>query len=447
MSDERERIENIVLDPVMNVGRKFYIFIAAMSIFVIFGAVAFFWQLAHGLGVTGLNERVFWGIYITNFVFFIGISHAGTLISAILRVTQAEWRRPLTRMAEAITLIALIIGTAQVIIDLGRPDRVWLVMVQGRLMSPIFWDFISLTTYIAGSALFLYVAMIPDIALLRDKFNEKDGFSIRKYLYRILALKWQGSPAQQERLDKSLTIIAVLIIPVAVSVHTVVSWIFAMTWRVGWHSTIFGPYFVVGAIFSGIAALLVAMFSFRRIYHLETIIDQRLFRNLGLLLLTFVGIYFYFTFSEYLTSVYRGAKSDIDLIEELIFGQYAWLFWIFVMIGMVIPGFLLTISCWKYESEKAVWTTFSAAAMVVFAMWVKRFVIIVPSLSRPYVFANWTPYFPTWVEWAITMGSLAAFLLVYAIFSRLFPIISIWELFEEEANYAKNPAELQKVAK
>jgi molybdopterin-containing oxidoreductase family membrane subunit len=447
MSNERERIENIVLDPVMNVGRKFYIFIAAMSLFVIFGAVAFFWQLAHGLGVTGLNQRVFWGIYITNFVFFIGISHAGTLISAILRVTQAEWRRPLTRMAEAITLIALVIGTSQVIIDLGRPDRVWLVIVQGRLMSPIFWDFISLTTYITGSALFLYLAMIPDIALLRDKFNEKEGFGIRKYLYRILALKWHGSPAQQERLDKSLTIIAVLIIPVAVSVHTVVSWIFAMTWRVGWHSTIFGPYFVVGAIFSGIAALLVAMFAFRRIYHLEEIIDQRLFRNLGLLLLTFVGIYFYFTFSEYLTSVYRGARDDIELIEELVFGQYAWLFWIFIMIGMVIPGFMLAISCWKYESEKAVWTTFFAAAMVVFAMWVKRFVIVVPSLSRPFVFADWTPYSPTWVEWAITMGSLAAFLLAYAVFSRLFPIISIWELFEEEAEHAKKAAQAQKAAK
>lgn len=444
MSNEREKIEQIVLDPVMNIGMKFYLFIAAMSIFVIVGAYAFFWQLTHGLGVTGLNQRVFWGIYITNFVFFIGISHAGTLISAILRVTQAEWRRPLTRMAEAITLIALVIGAAQVIIDLGRPDRLLLVVVQGRLMSPIFWDFISITTYITGSALFLYLAMIPDIALLRDKFNEKQGFSMRKYLYRILALKWHGSPSQQERLDKSLTIIAILIIPVAISVHTVVSWIFAMTWRVGWHSTIFGPYFVVGAIFSGIAALLVAMFAYRKIYHLEEIIDQRLFRNLGLLLLTFVGIYLYFTISEYLTSVYRGAKGDIELIEELIFGQYAWLFWIFVMMGMVIPGFLLSISCWKYESEKAVWTTSIAAGMVVFAMWVKRFVIVVPSLSRPFVFMDWTPYSPTWVEWAITLASLAGFLLAYAVFSRLFPIVSIWELFEEEAHHAKNPAQAQK---
>ncbi|MHA2233298.1 MAG: NrfD/PsrC family molybdoenzyme membrane anchor subunit, partial [Candidatus Hodarchaeales archaeon] len=274
---------------------------AALIIILLWGAYAYWYQLEHGLGTTGLSHRVFWGLYLTNFVFFIGISHAGTLISAILRVTEAEWRRPVTRMAEAITLMALLVGAAQVLIDMGKPDRVWIVVVQGRLSSPIFWDFISISTYITGSALFLYLAMIPDLAILREKFKERGRFNMRKHLYRIMALGWQDSPAQRKRLDKSMTIIAILIIPVAVSVHTVVSWVFAMTWRVGWHSSIFGPYFVVGAIFSGIAAILLAMAIFRKIYHLEEIIEPRLFRNLGLMLLTFVGIYAYFTIAEYMT--------------------------------------------------------------------------------------------------------------------------------------------------
>lgn len=399
---------------------------------VLWGAYAYWYQLQNGLGVTGLNHRVFWGVYMANFVFFIGISHAGTLISAILRVTHTEWRKPMTRMAEAITLIALFIGAAQVLIDMGRPDRLLLVIFQGRLISPIFWDFLSISTYITGSLLFLYIAMIPDIALLRDTFNEMDGFSIRKYLYRALAIGWQDSPAQRERLNKSLAIIAILIIPIAISVHTVVSWVFAMTWRVGWNSTIFGPYFVVGAIFSGIAALVMAMAVYRQVYHLEEIIDQRMFRNLGYLLFVFVGIYFYFTFAEYLTSVYRGGKGDVELIEELFLGEYVEFFFVFVVAGLILPGIILVFSCWKYESEKAVWATASAAALVVLGMWVKRYIIVVPALSRPFVLQAWTRYDPTWVEISITLASVAGFLLAYAVFSRLFPIISIWELFEDE---------------
>ncbi|MFQ5979299.1 MAG: NrfD/PsrC family molybdoenzyme membrane anchor subunit [Candidatus Heimdallarchaeota archaeon] len=433
MSADRERIETIVIDPIINIGWRFYIFAALMMAVVLWGAYAYWYQLQNGLGVTGLNQRVFWGIYMANFVFFIGISHAGTLISAILRVTHTEWRKPLTRMAEAITLIALFIGAAQVVVDMGRPDRLILVIFQGRLISPIFWDFLSISTYITGSLLFLYVAMIPDIALLRDKFNEMDRFSIRKYLYRVLAIGWQDSPAQRERLNKSLAVIAILIIPIAISVHTVVSWVFAMTWRVGWNSTIFGPYFVVGAIFSGIAALIVAMAVYRKVYHLEEIIDQRLFRNLGYLLFVFVGIYFYFTFAEYLTSVYRGGKGDVELIEELFLGEYIAFFFVFIVAALFLPGIILVFSCWKYESEKAVWATASAAALVVLGMWVKRYIIVVPALSRPFVLQAWTRYVPTWVEVSITLASVAAFLLAYAIFSRIFPIVSIWELFEDEA--------------
>ncbi|MFX1511582.1 MAG: NrfD/PsrC family molybdoenzyme membrane anchor subunit [Promethearchaeota archaeon] len=442
---EMTELEKRILEPILHIGKRFYIFISILILIISVGAIAWIHQLQNGLGVTWLNQRVFWGIYITNFIFFIGISHAGTLISAILRVAQAEWRKPLTRMAEVITVIALLIGTSMVIIDLGRPDNFWLVPVKGRLLSPIFWDFVSISLYVTGSSLFLYLPMIPDIATLRDKYNEKPGFNFRKYLYRILALRWHGSYEQKERLERSMGIMAILIIPVAVSVHTVISWIFAMTWRVGWHSTIFGPYFVVGAIYSGIATIIFVMALFRKIYHFEDIITSEQFKYLGLLLLSFVGMYLYFTISEYLTSVYRGVEADVELLEELILGSYALPFWIFFFGGMIVPGILLSIACWKSESELAIHTITFASLLVIIGMWMKRFVIVVPSLARPFVANFWTPYAPTWIEIVITIAAIAGFILAYAIFSKLFPIISIWELMED--NETKNAETLSKAEK
>ena len=193
-----------------------------------------------------------WGVYIINFVFFIGISHAGTLVSAILRVTGAEWRRPITRMAEGITVFALVIGGPMIIIDMGRPDRILNVSCTAGSSRPILWDVLSVTTYLSGSLLYLYLPMIPDLAMLRDHAGGPvRAVGAAGWIYRQLALGWQGTPEQWRRLERAISVMAIVIIPVAISVHTVVSWIFGMTLRPGWHSTIFGPYFVVGAIFSG----------------------------------------------------------------------------------------------------------------------------------------------------------------------------------------------------
>ncbi len=415
--------------------------VAALGAAVVWGVFAFLRQAIYGLGVTAMTDYFSWGVYIVNFVFFIGISHAGTLISAILRVTGTEWRRPITRMAEGITLFALLVGAPMVIIDMGRPDRVWHVLVYGRAQSPILWDVLSITTYLTGSLLYLYLPMIPDLALLRDQGARFGRF--RRWLYGTLALGWTGTAEQHRRLEKAISTMAIVIIPVAISVHTVVSWIFGMTLRPGWHSTIFGPYFVVGAIFSGIAAIITAMAMFRRFFHLGAYITVDHFRKLGALLLTLNLVYIYFTASEYITLAYTKETADRHLLARLFEGQYATEFWVMAVLGLLVPALLLSL-----PRTRSIGGIVTASLLVNIGMWIKRYVIVVPTLATPFLPPGATggqlpSYVPTWVEWSITGGALAAFCLLYILFSKLFPIVSIWEVVEGQEAATATDVELR----
>ncbi|MDX1535128.1 MAG: NrfD/PsrC family molybdoenzyme membrane anchor subunit, partial [Thermoplasmata archaeon] len=325
-------VDPALVRPLQRTTWRFYVVVAVLAAIVAVGLAGYITQLRTGLGVTGMNDEVSWGLYISNFVFFIGISHAGTLISAILRVSGAEWRRPITRMAESITVIAILIAAGLPIIDLGRPELLANILLFGRIESAILWDFISIGTYLTGSIIYLSLPMIPDAAILRMR----KGFGrIRMLVYRLLGGRWTGSPGQRQALKRAIGIMAIIIIPVAVSVHTVVSWIFGMTLRVGWHSPIFGPYFVVGAIFSGIATIIIAMAVFRRVYHLEKYLTLDHFRKLGLLLLVLNVAIIYFTLSEYLTVAYGSQAQDVQWITALSSGPFAVLFW-----GMFVGGFI-----------------------------------------------------------------------------------------------------------
>src|ERR1041385_1092297 len=322
--DKKTEINDKLLQPLMKVRRGWYITIAISGGILLSAICAFIYQVNRGIGVWGLNRPVYWAFDITNFVFWIGISHAGTLISAILRVTGAEWRRPVTRCSEAITVFALMIGAMFPIIHLGRPwFFYWLVPYPNErglwpnFRSPLAWDFFAINTYLLGSIIYLYLPLIPDLALLRDKSR---GFWRR--LYGPLSLGWSGTQLQWDRLERAVRVMAVVIIPVAVSVHTIVSWDFAMTIRPMWHSTMFGPYFVAGAIFSGIAALIVAMAIIRRVFRLQDYLRPVHFNNLGLLLLTMSLIWFYFTFSDYLTSWYGNAPEEMSVFRSKISGPY-----------------------------------------------------------------------------------------------------------------------------
>ena len=415
------------LNPLGRAGR---IWIGSLLFVCAVALGAYVYQLGVGLRVTSMRNYVSWGAYMTSFVFFIGISHAGTLISAILRVTNAGWRRPITRMAEAITVFALLVGTSMVVIDMGRPDRLLNMLWYGRLQSPIVWDLVSIMTYITGSCLYLYVAMIPDMPILARAARARGRARWLVHLYERLSLGYRETPEHRRLLARALGAMAVIIVPVAVSVHTVVSWVFGMTLRPGWHSTIFGPYFVIGAIFSGTAAIITAMAAFRRAYRLERYLLLEHFRRLAMLLLALSLLYAYFTLSEYLTAWYGGLDSDARLLALLAGGAgYGVSFWLWAVFGLFIPIVLLLM-----PNRRSMASIVTASVLINIGMWVKRYLIIVPTLQTSFIpadAAGITPrYFPSMVECLITAGAFAGFLLLFTLFSRVFPILSVWETSE-----------------
>lgn len=416
--------DRVLLQPIVATRSSFYHIAVVLLGFTVVAFFAWLRQLSKGLGVTGLNIPVYWGFYITNFVFFIGISHAGTLISAILRLCHAEWRRSITRAAEVITVLVLFFGVGSVVMDLGRPDRVLNMLRHPNFRSPLLWDMCSISIYLTASSIYLFLPLIPDLAILRDHGGKYIGF------YRVLALGWRGTERQKRFLNRAIAVMAVLVIPIAVSVHTVVSWVFAMTVQPMWHSAIFGPYFVVGAIFSGIASLIIAMALIRRIYFLQDYLKPVHFNNLGLLLLVMALLWFYFTFAEYLTTFYGHDPVHLVVMYSKLTGRYAFPFW-----TMFVTCFVIPVGILSRRQTRTVTGTVIASISVNIGMWLERFTIVVPTLSQPRLAWGRVPYSPTWVEVAITLGFGATFIFLYMLFTKFFPIVSIWEV-QEGREYA-----------
>jgi molybdopterin-containing oxidoreductase family membrane subunit len=422
-----DKINRDLLEPTTGAGRAWIVTVILSGLMLAAAVATFGYQLYRGIGVWGINRPVMWAFDITNFVFWIGISHAGTLISAILRVTGAEWRRPITRCAEAITVFALMIGAMFPILHLGRPWLFYYIApypnergLAPNFRSPLVWDFFAINTYLLGSLIYLYLPLIPDLALVRDRSR-----GLKRRIYSALSLGWSGTWLQWDRLERAVQVMAVIIIPVAVSVHTIVSWDFAMAIQPMWHSTMFGPYFVAGAIFSGIAALILAMAIIRRALRLEDYLRPVHFNNLGLLLLVMSLIWFYFTFAEYLTTWYGNEPAEKAIFESKVSGIYSPMFWAMVVCCFIIPAPVLAI-----RRLRTVTGTVIASALVIVGMWLERFLIIVPTLAQPRLTFNWGSYRPTWVEVTLTAGTFAYFILLYAVFVKLFPIVAIWEYKE-----------------
>jgi molybdopterin-containing oxidoreductase family membrane subunit len=409
----------LLFEPIRKTGKTFYLTLLILAAFILWGVYAYQYQYRNGLGVTGLSRPIFWGVYITNFVFFIGISHAGTLISAILRLAKAEWRRSITRSAEVITVLVLFFGVGNILMDLGRPDRMLNIIRYPQFKSPLLWDVSSITIYLTASSIYLFLPLIPDIALLRDHGGKW------RWFYRVLSLGWNGTERQHGLLEKAIAFMAILVIPVAISVHTVVSFVFAMTIQPMWHSAIFGPYFVAGAIFSGIAALIVAMNVIRRVYHLEDYLRPVHFNNLGILLLVMTLLWFYFTFTEYLTTFYGADPLHMTIFWSKFTGRFAPYFW-----GMFLFCFVIPLPLLSFKRTRTPFGTLIASVSVVIGMWLERFVIVVPTLTYPRLPNETVLYHPTWVEWSILAGSLSFFILLYMAFTKVFPIVSIWEVRE-----------------
>ena len=437
VEDWRERLEQAALAPASGTSRRYYLWLAFLLAVIGWGVYAYSVQLRDGLVVTGMRDRISWGLYITTFVFFIGVSHAGTLISAILRVSQARWRTPVTRMAEFITAVALVCGALFVIIDLGRPDRVLFVFLHGRWQSPIVWDVLAITTYLTASIAYLFLPMIPDLALFRDRLSGRVA-GWKSWLYRNLAVEWRGLGDQRRLLASAITVAMILIIPIAVSVHTVVSWIFAMTLREPWNSTIFGAFFVAGAIFSGIAMLIIVMAILRKTCHLEEYITQKHFVYLGYLLAAFAMIMLYANASEFVTTGYKMEGETEFHFRQLFLGQFAGFYWYYVVGGLVLPG-LLILMPWTRNITGVV----TASVLALVAMWVERYFIVVAGLRVPLMPYEPSSYSPTWVEWSVMAAGFALFALLISLFVKLFPIIAVWEIAEDREAAEHQPAPIR----
>ena len=407
--------------------------ITIMLILIIAGIYALVVQIVEGHIVTGMRDNVVWGIYIVNFIFFIGISYAGALISGILHLLRVDWRTPIIRIAEIITVVSTLIGPSYILLCMGRLDRLHYLALYGRIQSPIIWDVLAISTYLIGSIILLYLASIRDLAVLRDyPFKRK----WRNKLYRFLAVDFNGNSDQNRYLDRSMDIMSAIIIPLAVLVHSVLAWIFGMTLRPGWHSTIFAPYFVVAAVFSGTGVLIIAMWIFRKYYHLERYITKIHFNYFGIILMVLGALYGYFTFSEYLTSWYGSETWDMEVLHKLFDkDEYWWWFFFAAFIGVLLPIFVVMVP--KFRTINNI-TLVSLVAVL--ALWVKRYLIIIPTLETPLLphqdmRPEFIHYQPTLIEWLLTFAGVAMFCILFYLFSKLIPIIPIVKV-KEGKNYA-----------
>ena len=400
--------------------------VAFLIVMVLLFAITYL--LAQGVGIWGINMPVAWGFAIVNFVWWIGIRHAGTLISAILLLLRQQWRTSINRFAEAMTLFAVASAGLFPVLHLGRPwFFYWLIPYPNTMglwpqfRSPLVWDFFAVSTYGTVSLLFWYIGLIPDLATLRDRSQSRVGRTI----HGMLAMGWRGAARHWQRYEIAYLLLAGLATPLVVSVHSIVSFDFAVALLPGWHSTIFPPYFVAGAIFSGFAMVLTIAIPVRAIYHLEEFITLRHLRNMALVLLTTGMIVGYGYLMETFTAWYSGNEYEIFTLYNRMFGPYAPLYWAMLGCNVLVPQVL-----WFRRARASVPLLFVIALLVNIGMWLERFTIVVTSLHRDFLPSSWGMYYPTFWDWATFVGTIGLFVALLFLFLRFLPMISIFEMRE-----------------
>lgn len=418
---ELPEVREAVLRPFVKAGRGFWFLAAALAAVVAAGLAAWVVQLHSGLGAAGYNDQAFWAVYEADLVTFIGVSYGGAVISAVLRLTGAEWRAPLTRLAEGTAVVTVLIGGAFVIPHLGHVQQAWELVTRPNLSSPIFWDFIAVATYTVASIVFFALPLVPDTAIVRAGYPELLGRRAR--LYRAICGGWAGTPRQRRVLQGSLGLISIMIIPLAVSVHSVLSWAFALSSRPWWHESIWAPYFVVAALYSGVALVVLVVAAFRRAYHLEAFVTERHFKRLGFIMAAFAAAYLYLTFADILPGAYVGETDTAAVFHALLVGRYSAYFWLFVVGGGIIP--LLLIANRRTRTTAGIIT---AAAFIVPAMWLKRILMVTDPATYNRVTGAFGTFHFTWIPIAITLAGLAAIPLLLMLLFRVFPLLSIDEM-------------------
>jgi molybdopterin-containing oxidoreductase family membrane subunit len=395
---------------------------------LLLGITAWMYQIYTGLGVAGYNPPVMWGVYIITFVFWIGIGHAGTLISAILYLFRAGFRTTIYRCAEAMTVFAVMTAALFPILHLGRPWKFfWLIpypnwrYIWPQFKSPLVWDVFAILTYFTVSSTFLYIGLVPDIAALRDR----ETHPIRKGLYSVLALGWRNSDREWRHFARAYLFLAAFSTPLVLSVHSVVSFDFAMALVPGWHTTVFPPYFVAGAIYSGLGMVFTIIIPIRKFFglkHYVTLNHLDAAAKLCLLTSLIVGTAY---LTEFWVAWYSGSNFEQEYFWNRVFGQWSWAAWIMLTCNMILP---LSLFSQKLR-RNTVWLWF-LSLFINLGMWFERFVIIVPSLSHEFEPWRWSGYAPTWVDYSILVGSFGWFFMWFLLFIKQLPVVAIAEVKE-----------------
>ncbi|MCK5400889.1 MAG: polysulfide reductase NrfD [Flavobacteriaceae bacterium] len=405
------------------------IWTSILIIIIIIGIIAYIDQIIKGQVVTNMRDYALWGIYISNFVFFVATSFVGSVTVAILRLTNNEWRTPIVRIAEIITLATIVMAGVTIMIDMARPDRLLNLFIYARLQSPITWDVIIIPTSIALSFLLLYFPLLPDLAILKKHFKTKSPRLSK--LYGKLSLNWRGSVAQKALQTKSIKIIALMIIPVGILLQTIDAWLFSTTYRIGWDSTNMGAYFISGAFVAGVGALITVIYVVRRVRKLEDYITEFHFDKLGKFLVLACLTYLYFNINEYLIPIFTAPVEEDIHLRTLVSGEYAPLFWFAQIVGLLLPMVLLL-----FKKGRKPFPMFIIGLMVVVGSWWKRYIIVTPTLLHPFlpiegVPESWHHYFPSLHEWLITFATLAMALLIITLLIRYIPVIPIQRTADE----------------
>ena len=429
----QKQINHDLLKDILQLPKWWLPAVSFLGAVIVIGLSAFFFMVYHGVGVTGLNRPVFWGFFIANFVFWIGISHAGIMISAILRLTQAEWRRPITRAAEVMTVFSLMAALHTPLFHVGRPWRVayWIFPydfdrnIWPNIKSPFIWDPSAVGTYLIASTLFVFVCLLPDIAVLRDRTTSP----LVKKIYAFLCLGFRGTPRQWKLQILAGTLLSAIVLPVFVSVHSIVSWDFAVLVAVeGWHSTIFAPYFIIGAIHSGVSAVAMLMALIVWIYGLQKYIKPDHFDAIGRLLIIVATTWFFFFFLEWVWALYTLESPEIALRELQAFQwPYGPLFAIFVITSFFIP-----VPIWLFKRcRRSPMIMFFTTVLVNIGMWLERFLIIIPGLvRRGHMTFDWGTYHPSLIEILIVIETFAFVGFGLLMFAKVFPLIPLFDIKE-----------------
>lgn len=426
MTYSTESLQRHTIEAMQRFSRTYVIAFAILLTLVIIGAAAWIYQIREGLIVTGMRDRITWGLYITLFVFFIGASMGGTFVSAALRLADMGWRAPISRGAEYITVAALLTASLFIFADMGRPERALNIMLFGRWESPLVWDVYGLTTYLAGSMVYLYLAVLPDLALVRDAIGEKLD-PVRRLFVVMFSASWTGHPRQERALHISLQVMTVVIVPVAVMMHTVTSWIFGMTLREPWDSPMFGIYFVVGAVYSGVGLIAIFMFVMRKLNRLEAYITDRHFQNMGTLLAGSGGVMVFFQISDLVTAGFKLKTGAAFNLYQLADGAMSPIFWTYIWLGLIVP-LALMLNPWT----RTVLGVLIAAVLANVGMMLERYFIVIGGLRVPLNPYEPPNYAPTVTELLIVLGLCSFFVLVIMIMMKLAPAISVQEMLETE---------------